>query len=72
MDQALAELRRFFRAALVVPVSRDHTESEGAFRRRRVVACVTLVIGVIVNTWALRLAPGDFLFYVGTVALAPV
>lgn len=72
MDHALTELRRFFRAALIVPVERDHQESDRAFRRRRIVACVTLAIGVIVNAWALRLAPGDDVFYVGTVLLALV
>ncbi|WP_353951330.1 CPBP family intramembrane glutamic endopeptidase [Knoellia sp. S7-12] len=72
MEHALTELRRFFRAALVVPVERDHQESDRAFRRRRIVACVTLAIGVVVNAWALRLAPGDDVFYVGTVLLALV
>jgi len=72
MHQALTELRRFFRAALVVPVERDHQESDRAFRRRRIVAGVTLAIGVVVNAWALRLAPGDDVFYVGTVLLALV
>lgn len=72
MEHALAELRRFFRAALVVPVPRDHQESDRAFRRRRIVACLTLIVGVVVNAWALHLAPGDSLFYVGTVLLALV
>lgn len=72
MDLALAELRRFFRAALVVPVPRDHAESDRAFQRRRIVAVATLVLGVVVNAWALRLPPGDALFYVGTLLLAAV
>ncbi|KGN34306.1 abortive infection protein [Knoellia sinensis KCTC 19936] len=72
MDHALAELRRFFRAALVEPVPRDHTETDAAFRRRRAVAVATLVVGVGVNAWALRIPPGDRLFYAGTVLLAIV
>ncbi|KGN36263.1 CPBP family intramembrane glutamic endopeptidase [Knoellia subterranea] len=72
MERALAELRRFFRAALVVPVPRDHTETDAAFRRRRIVAVATLAVGVVVNAWALRIPPGDRLFYVGTVVLALV
>lgn len=72
MDKALAELRRFFRAALVVPVPRDHSESDAAFRRRRVIAVATLVVGLAVNVWALRIPPGDDLFYPATVALAGV
>ena len=42
------EFRAFLRAALVTPVERDHTESDAAFRRRRVVAAITLVIGGVI------------------------
>ena len=45
MINPVTELRAFVRAALVDPVPRDHTEPDGAFRRRRVVAVVTLVVG---------------------------
>lgn len=72
MRHALNELQRFFRASLVVPVSRDHSESDRAFKRRRVVACLTLVIGIVLNAWALRIPPGDGLFYFATFALAAV
>ena len=68
----VAEVRAFVRAALVVPVPRDHQESEAAFRRRRWVAGVTLVVGAAVLGWALRIEPGDSLFYVATFALACV
>lgn len=68
----VAELRAFVRAALVEPVPRDHTESDRAFRRRRVVAAVTLVVGAGVLAWALRIEPGNSLFYLATVALAVV
>lgn len=66
------ELSSFVRAALVTPVPRDHTESDAAFRRRRIVAAITLAAGALVLGWALRLQPGDPLFYVGTLALAGV
>lgn len=72
MDKVLAELRRFFRAALVVPVPRDHSEPDSAFRRRRVVALATLVAGLALSAWALRIPPGDDLFYPATLALAGV
>lgn len=72
MDKALAELRRFFLAALVVPVPRDHSEPDPAFRRRRVVAGATLVVGLAVSAWALRIPPGDDQFYPATFALAGV
>ncbi|NHI18662.1 CPBP family intramembrane metalloprotease [Phycicoccus endophyticus] len=68
----LAELRAFVRAALVDPVPRDHTEPDWAFRRRRVVAVVTLLVGAAVLGWALRIEPGDPTFYLATFALAGV
>jgi membrane protease YdiL (CAAX protease family) len=68
----VTEVRDFIRAALVEPVARDHTESDSAFRRRRVVALVTLVIGAVVLGFALRIRPGDPLFYVATLGLAVV
>ena len=66
------EVRTFVRAALVTPVPRDHAESDAAFRRRRMVAAVTLVAGVTLLTAALRIEPGDPLFYLATLALAVV
>lgn len=72
MRGPVAELRAFARAALVTPVPRDHTETDAAFRRRRVVALVTLVVGAVLLTLALRIEPGDDLFYVATLALAVV
>lgn len=68
----VAELRSFVRAALVDPVPRDHTEPDWAFRRRRVVVVVTLVVGAALLTWALRIEPGNPMFYVATFALAAV
>lgn len=72
MANPVAELRRFITAALVEPVPRDHSESDAAFRRRRLVAGATLVIGLLVNAWALRIEPGNDLFYPATLALAGV
>ncbi len=66
------ELRAFLRAALVDPVPRDHTESDWAFRRRRVVAGITLLVGAGMGAWALRIEAGDPTFYVATFALAAV
>lgn len=63
---------RLLRAALVEPVPRDHTESDAAFRRRRVVALATLVVGSGVLAYALRIEPGDPLFYGATLLLAAV
>jgi membrane protease YdiL (CAAX protease family) len=68
----VAELRSFARAALLLPVARDHHESDAAFRRRRIVAVVTLVVGAVVLALALRITPGDPLFYAATLGLAAV
>ena len=68
----VGELRAFVSAALIDPVPRDHTESDRAFLRRRIVAGVTLVIGAGVLAWALRIQPGDPLFYFATAALGLV
>lgn len=72
MINPVHEVRSFVRAALVTPVPRDHTESDAAFRRRRVVAVATLVVGTAVLTLALRIPPGDPAFYLATVGLALV
>jgi membrane protease YdiL (CAAX protease family) len=60
------------RAALFDPVPRDHRESDAAFRRRRVVAVATVVVGAVVLGFSLNLAPGDDRFYLFTTALAAV
>ena len=72
MIDLVGELRAFVRAALVDPVPRDHTEPDSAFRRRRWVAALTLLVGAGVLAWALRIEPGDSLFYVATFTLAGV
>ncbi|MEO5852307.1 MAG: CPBP family intramembrane glutamic endopeptidase [Nocardioides sp.] len=64
------ELGRFVHAALVDPVPRDHLETTAAFRRRRIVVAVTIVIGASLLGVSLSLRPGDNRFYVLTVALA--
>ncbi|MFC8501483.1 CPBP family intramembrane glutamic endopeptidase [Pedococcus sp. NPDC057267] len=72
MINPVAEVRAFVRAALVQPVPRDHTETDAAFHRRRVVAVVTLVVGTVVLALALRIEPGNPLFYVASFGLAVV
>lgn len=72
MINPVAEIRAFVRAALVQPVPRDHTETDAAFHRRRVVAVVTLVVGTVVLALALRIEPGNVLFYPASFGLAVV
>ncbi len=68
----VAELRAFLRAALLSPVEGQHADPPGARTRRRVVVAVTLVAGSAVLAWALRIRPGDPLFYAASLALALV
>jgi uncharacterized protein len=72
MRGPVAELRAFVNAALIQKVDRDHRDPDDVFRRRQVVVAVTFVVGSAVLAWALRIIPGDPLFYVGTLALAAV
>jgi len=64
------ELGRFLQAALVRRVDRDHIESAPAFRRRRIVVALTLVVGAALLGVSLSLEPGDDRFYYLTIALA--
>ena len=66
------EIGRFLRATLIDPVPRDHHESDDAFRRRRIVVAITLVIGAGLLGVTLNLEPGDRRFYFFTVLLAAV
>lgn len=72
MMNPATELRDFVRATLVVPVERDHAESDSAFIRRRVVSAITLLVGAGVIAWTLRIPPGNKTFYLGTALLALV
>lgn len=67
-----SRIRRVLTAALVEKVPRDHLEPDAAFRRRRVVVAITLVIGATLLGFSLSVRPGDPKFYVLTAALAAV
>ncbi len=56
--------------ALVDPVPRDHSQPDAAFRRRRVVVAVVLVVGAALLGISLAVRPGDVAFYPLTVLLA--
>jgi membrane protease YdiL (CAAX protease family) len=68
----VTELRAFVNAALIEKVDRDHRDPDDVFRRRQVTVALTFVVGTVVLAWALRITPGDPLFYVATLALAAV
>ena len=60
------------KSALVDPVERDHRESDAAFRKRRIIVLITLVIGATVLYFSLKVEPGDPSFYALTLVLAAV
>lgn len=72
MNGPVSELRTFLRAALLAPVAGQQADPPGSAPRRRTVVALTLVVGSAVLAWALRIVPGDPLFYVATLALAAV
>lgn len=55
---------------LIDRVERDHTQTDRAFLRRRVVAAVTLIVGAILLGVSLSIRPGDASFYPLTLAVA--
>ena len=72
MTNPVKELRDFAAAALVEQVPRDHEEPDALFRRRRIIAGITLLIGTIILGATIRIPPGDDLFYLGGLVLAAV
>jgi len=65
-----ARLTEALRPALIDKVDRDHRESDRAFRRRRVVAGITLVVGATLLGISLNVQPDSRHFYPLTIALA--
>jgi uncharacterized protein len=58
--------------SLIDVVPRDHQQSDAQFRRRRIVAAVTLVVGATLLGLSLATDPGDPAFYPLTAAVAVV
>lgn len=63
-------LTQFVEHTLISPVERDHRQTARMFRRRRVVAGVTLVVGATLLGLSMATEPGDMAFYALTLALA--
>lgn len=70
MINPVAELREFLRAALVEPVGQPAAEPAHAVSKRRWIAGATLLLGAGTLAWAVRIPPGDPLFYPATLGLA--
>ncbi|GGG13028.1 abortive infection protein [Rhodococcoides trifolii] len=60
------------RSALVDKVDRDHTESDRAFLRRRIVVTIVLILGATLLGISLNVDPGDTAFYPLTIGVALV
>jgi membrane protease YdiL (CAAX protease family) len=65
-------MRDLVRATFVDLAPRDHAESDARFRRRRVVAAITLVAGATLLGFSLAVRPGNPLFYPMTLGVAVV
>lgn len=65
-------MERLVRPVLIDKVPRDHRQPESEFRRRRVVAAVTLVVGAVLLGLSLATEPGEGAFYPLTLAVALV
>ncbi len=68
----IARVERLLRNSLVESVPRDHQQPDHEFRRRRVVAGITVLVGAALLGYSLRLPPGDPTFVWSTSALAAV
>ncbi len=67
-----ARLERAVAPALLDKVPRDHDQPDKAFRRRRVVAAITLILGATVLGFLLAVKPGSALFYPVSLAVAAI
>jgi membrane protease YdiL (CAAX protease family) len=63
-------LERLLAPALIERVPRDHQQPDSAFRRRRIVAAITLAIGMSLLGFSLATEPGSPWFYPLTLAVA--
>ncbi|GAA1027188.1 hypothetical protein GCM10009557_07610 [Virgisporangium ochraceum] len=62
--------RRTLGPSLIDRVERDHLQTDGEFRRRRVVVVVTLIAGAVLLGVSLSVRPGDDVFYLLTASVA--
>ncbi len=67
-----ARLRRLVAPALLEQVPRDHWQPDSAFRRRRLVVAISLVVGATLLGLSLATSPGAPAFYPLTIGVAVV
>ncbi len=63
-------IEQFIRPSLIDRVERDHRQPDDAFKRRRIVSLITLVVGAVLLGLSLGVTPGAAMFYVLSFALA--
>ena len=63
-------LGRLIRPSLIDRVERDHQQSDAAFRRRRIVVTLVVILGATLLGISLAVQPADPLFYPLTLGLA--
>jgi membrane protease YdiL (CAAX protease family) len=68
----MTRIGRVIAAYLIDPVDRDHRQPDQEFRRRRLVAALTLAAGAILLGVSLSVRPGDDAFYLFTALVAAV
>lgn len=66
----VGRVERLLRTSLVDRVPRDHWQPDHEFRRRRVVAAITVLVGAVLLGVSLGLPPGDDRFFWATLVLA--
>lgn len=66
----LGRTRKLLAPTLIDRVERDHDEPDSAFRRRRAVVAVALVVGAVLLGVSLSIRPGDAAFYLLTALVA--
>jgi membrane protease YdiL (CAAX protease family) len=68
----MSQLQAWVRRALWDVVPRDHQDTPGALRRRRVVTVGFVALGAVALGLSLRIDPGSRLFYASTLGLAAI
>ncbi len=67
-----ARIRKLIAPALIEQVPRDHQQPDSAFRRRRIVVAISLVVGAVLLGLSLASDPGSATFYPLTLSVAAV
>ncbi len=70
MNLTESRIGRLVRPSLIDKIDRDHQQSDTAFRRRRIVVAIVVVLGATLLGISLSVRPADPAFYPLTIGLA--